>query len=260
MTKLQTLADTRPITDAGPATSRITLGIPTRGQMASHTTRTLLELTLWDSMYGRGWLRHDKPSIWIVGASLITNSRNTLVKQFLALDDQPEWLLFLDDDQLYPANLLEHLMLAVEQVERTTKQSCLAMGVPVWRFEGGATNDVRSTHNVFTFTDDGQQFKPLDELPDNAVVQVAAVGAGCLLVHRVAFEMARAASAKAGFGDAECWFRHIAWPINEGEDIYFCRLLAHAGVPLFVTTTPGYLEHVKQIRLDRAYHRGELTV
>lgn len=205
-------------------------------------------------------MQHDKPSIWIVGASLITNARNTLVKQFLALDDQPEWLLFLDDDQLYPPNLLEHLMLAVEQVERTTKQSCLVMGVPVWRLEGKATDDVRSMHNAFTFADDGAQFVPMDDLPENAVVQVAAIGAGCLMVHRVALEMARDASAQAGFGDTECWFRHIQWPINEGEDVYFCRLLAAARVPIFVTTTPGYLEHIKQIRLDRAYDRGQLTV
>ena len=246
--------DERPRADA-----RITLGIPSRGQMASHTTRTLVEMALFDTQLGRGWLCHDKPQVWIIGASLITNSRNTLVEQFLQLPDEPEWLLFLDDDQVYPANLLEHLMTAVEQVEETTKQSCLTMSVPVWRFDGKQGTDVRTTHNVFDLNDE-RRMVPHEGVGPDQVLQVAAIGAGCLMVHRYALERIRQVSAASNLGHEHCWFRHIPYPVNEGEDIYFCRMLLMSGIPLWCTTTPGVLHHVKQVVIEREHERGVLCV
>lgn len=257
---LQTLADTVAHFDgtAPPADARVTLGIPSKGQCASHTTRTLIDMALWDGVYGRGWLRHDKPSVWVIGASLITNARNTVVEQFLALPDEPEWLLFLDDDQVYPADLLEHLMIAVEEVERGTNESCLVMSIPVWRFEGKGRDDVRSAHNVFDYV--GPSFVEKLDLADDQVVQIGAIGAGCIMIHRYAFERVRAVSAERNLGHEHCWFRHMPHPVNEGEDIYFCRMLAAAGIALWTTTTAGTLGHIKQIVLDREYVRGQVTV
>jgi hypothetical protein len=255
---LATLADTQQ-TPAPPADARITLGIPSRGTAASHTTRTLLDMALWDSMYGRGWLRHDKPAVWVIGASLITNARNTLVEQFLALPDEPEWLLFLDDDQTYPADLLEHLTLAVEEVERQTKASCLTMTVPVWRFDGKGRDDVRSVHNVFD-ADDDLNLVPHEGITDGRVIQVAAIGTGCFMVHRYALERLRQVSTERGLGHEHCWFRHVVHPKNEGEDLYFCRLLSAAGIPLWTTTTAGTLGHLKTIIVDREFARGSVTV
>jgi hypothetical protein len=91
-------------------------------------------------------------------------------------------------------------------------------------------------------------------------VQVAGIGAGCLMVHRDALIAAREASERLGVGAESPWFRHLVWPRNEGEDLYFCRLLWAADVPLYATTTVGTLEHVKQIRIDRAYNPGVLTI
>lgn len=246
-----------------PADSRVVLGIPSRGQMASHTGRTLLDVAHYDGTLGRGWLNKDKPTVWVVGASLIVNARNSIVDVFLKMEDQPEWLLFLDDDQLYPPDLLEHLMVAVEEVERQTKQSCLTMGVPVWRLievpDTERRGIVRSTHNVFDLDDDGKFVEHQDVTPDR-VMQVAGIGAGCLMIHRYALERVRAVSAANNLGAAGCWFRHVVWPVNEGEDVYFCRMLAAAGVPLWVTTTPGFLEHMKSLRLDRLFDAGAVAV
>jgi hypothetical protein len=238
--------------------ARIVLGIPTRGQMMSHTTRTLVDMTIWDAMHGGKRLHHQRPCIWIIGASLIVNSRNTLVKRFLDLPEAPEWLLMLDDDQLYPPHLLEVLLASVEFVEKQTGQRCLTMSVPVWRLHGD--DAVRSLHNVFALAEDGVSFVEHQGLPENAVVQVAAIGAGCLMIHRDALLALREHSASLGFGDTECWFRHVAWPRNEGEDVYFCRLLLSAGIPLYATTSVGTLEHVKMLRIDREHPVGVLTI
>jgi hypothetical protein len=136
--------------------------------------------------------------------------------------------------------------------------SCLTMSVPVWRLHG--EDKIRSTHNVFAFNDQTGSFVEHEGLPSNAVVQVAAIGTGCLMVHRDALLRVQQHSAELGMGDSECWFRHITWPRNEGEDVYFCRLLMSAGIALYCTTTVGPLEHVKQIRVDRLYEAGSLTI
>lgn len=236
---------------------RIVIGIPTRGQMVSHTTRTLVDMAIYDGMHGGKHLHHNKPCIWIVGASMIVNSRNHMVKQFLALEDAPEWLLMLDDDQLYPKQLLDSLVASVEFV-RSQGLECLTMSVPVWRLHG--EDKIRSTHNVFGFDESTGSFVEHEGLPSNAVVQVAAIGTGCLMVHREALLRLQRHSAELGMGDTECWFRHVNWPRNEGEDVYFCRLLMSAGIALYATTTVGPLEHVKQIRIDRLYEPGSLTI
>lgn len=236
---------------------KIVLGVPTRGVMPSHTTRSLVDLAIYDGMHGGRWLAHERPCIWIIGASMIVNSRNQLVKQFLGLDGAPEWLLMVDDDQLYPKHLLDSLMASVEFV-RAQGLECLTMSVPVWRLHG--EDKIRSTHNAFGFDEAAGGFVEHEGLPDNAVVQVAAIGTGCLMIHRDALLRLQKHSVDLGMGDTECWFRHINWPRNEGEDIYLCRLMMSAGIALYTTTTVGLLEHVKQIRVDRLYESGSLTI
>lgn len=236
---------------------RIVIGIPTRGSMPSHTARTLVDVSIYDGMHGGRYLHHGKPCIWIIGASMIVNSRNHLVKQFLALEDSPEWLLMLDDDQIYPPHLLDGLMAAVGFV-RSQGLACLTMGVPVWRLHGETV--IRSTHNVFAWDEAHNGFVEHEGLPENAVVQVAAIGTGCLLVHRDALLRLQQHSSDLGMGDSECWFRHVNWPRNEGEDVYFCRLLMSAGVALYATSTLGMLEHIKQVRVDRLIEPGGVTI
>jgi hypothetical protein len=241
----------------GDARERVTIAMASRGTNPTHTTRTLFEVGVWDAMYGSGWLQHEKPSLWVVGSTLVANARNKLCEMFLALEEKPEWLLFLDDDQLYPQALIEHLMMAVRMV-RETGQECQVVGVPVWRFLGDT--DVRVTHNVFDMNE-SNTFEPrTDDMPEGTVLQVAGIGAGCLLIHRDALLATRDASVNLGMGDRNAWFRHIVWPYNEGEDLYFSRLLIAAKIPLYVTTAMGNLEHVKTVRLDRAYDAGLLTI
>jgi hypothetical protein len=247
--------------------------------MPSHTARSLFGIAIWDALYGSGYLQHRTPAKWVIGSSLVGNARNKLVEMFLDnqdkpempnpwepditvemfLDDEdkPEWLLFLDDDQVYPEHLIEAMMVGVQSVEAETGMKCLTMSVPVWRFMGDSSPTV--THNVFDMVD-GSFVPWVEPLPENTVLQVAGIGAGCIMVHREALERVRDISTEHGFGHLNSWFRHIVWPRNEGEDLYFSRMLMGSGIPLFMTTSLGCLEHVKQIRLDREMTSGEVTI
>jgi hypothetical protein len=239
---------------------RITLGWISGGQPSAHTMRTLAACAIWDGMFGGKHLHHQKPQIAIIGGTLITNARNGLVRQFLDMADGPEWLLMVDDDQVYPEHLLDGLIACVEQVEEQTGEKCLTMAVPVWRFEGRSAEDVRVVPNVFELAEEGPAIeRPMENLPENAVLQVAAIGAGCFMVHREALERVRALAIEHGIGADNCWFCQPPGT-TLGEDVWFCRALAHAEIKLYVTTTLGVLEHVKEIRLDRAMAPGAVTI
>jgi hypothetical protein len=245
------------------ATERIMLGWISSGQPSAHTMRTLIAMAIWDGMFGGKHLHHQKPQTAIIGGTLITNSRNTLVRQFLDMDDGPEWLLMVDDDQCYPEHMLDGLMACVDQVQRQTGQMCLTMSVPVWRFEGRAIDNVRVISNVFQLNDnEGPNVPlevPMEELPEHTVIQVPAIGAGCLMVHREALQRVRDIAAEQGIGEDNCWFCQPPG-VTLGEDVWFCRMLAACSIPLYVTTTLGVLEHVKEIRLDRAMPAGTVTI
>jgi hypothetical protein len=255
------MAKTRAIATAPSKPSeRIMLGWISGGQPSAHTMRTLIACAIWDGMFGGKHLHHQKPQTAIIGGTLITNSRNGLVRQFLDMDDGPEWLLMVDDDQVYPEHMLDGLIACVRQVEEQTGQTCLTMAVPVWRFEGRSTEDVRVVPNVFELADEGPAIeRPMEHLPEHAVIQVAAIGAGCLMVHRQALQRVREVAAEQGIGADNCWFCQPPG-VTLGEDVWFCRMLAASGIPLYVTTTLGTLEHVKEIRLDRAMPAGTVKI
>ena len=246
---------TRPATTT-TGNGSIVLAIPSRGTCESHVARTLSDMVLWDARLGRQHLNADRPIIWTVGASQIVNARNVLVRQFLA-QDHGDWLLMLDDDQLYPKDLLEYLIEAADPVERPI------LGVPVWRFIGGGEGGPVSVgHNVFDLHESNGFVVWPDPLPENAVMQVAAVGTGCLMIHRSALLAMQAWSEAQGLGTKWCWFRHSIWQpadMSEGEDLYFCRLAHLVGFPVFVSTFTT-LGHVKSIILDGDVPPGLVSV
>lgn len=233
----------------------VTLGIPSGTAPEGHTTRTLMDVVLWDQRYGRRHLNPVNPSCWVIGSTIVMNARNTIVRKFL---DQPEdtrseWLVFMDDDQVYPPDVLEHLIEAADPVERRI------VGLPVWRFlSPDDSTNVEVTHNVLDVHDSGAYVAWPGELPDNAVLQVGAVGTGCMIVHRSALEEMRQASLDANQGGNWAWFRQVIYqPADycEGEDLFFCRLAWRCGIPVWVNTSVT-LEHVKKIRLTGAQAAG----
>jgi hypothetical protein len=91
------------------------------------------------------------------------------------------------------------------------------------------------------------------EWPPDAMFQVSATGAACLLVHKSVFERIRdfqvPSRDRPGFNDAFPWFQeleHDGQPVS--EDIAFCWRAAIAGIPLYVNTAVQ-LGHIKDREL-----------
>jgi hypothetical protein len=135
-------------------------------------------------------------------------SRNTLVQR--ALDNGAEWLFFVDDDQALRPDTLMRL---------------LDHGKPI--VSGLYLNRNRPFHPIaFSERLEDGTYAPIDltALPREGLLQVQAVGAGCLLIHREVLEAI-----------GENWFQHGRvddW--DASEDIIFCEQARKAGFEIFV--------------------------
>lgn len=233
----------------------VTLGIAA-GDPKPHFVRTVLDVVVYDREYGGKHLNPTRPAIWVVGASFVTNARNELVRNFLAMDDPAsEWLLLLDDDQLYPANLLDALIAVADPEQRRI------IGLPVWRFASEDDGMVRVTHNVFDITAESFFIERVEPLPENSLIQVAGIGTGCMLIHRSALVEIAEFGEKNGFGRNHVWFQQRVHPADfaEGEDLHFCRLAGAAQIPVFCLTS-HVLEHVKEVRLTKPLPFGAVSI
>lgn len=235
----------------------VTVAFPCGDRPQPHMMRTVLDMVMYDRELGNQHLHPSRPFVWVVGA-LVTNARNRLVQQFLAQpeDNQSEWMLFLDDDQLYPEVTLELLMSCADRVERRI------VALPVWRFISKDDGPVRVTHNVFDVDEAGSFAEWPGDLPPNVLLQVAAVGTGCMLIHRTALEEIQQLAMENGRGSNWCWFAqqtYLPADVCEGEDIWFCRLAAAARIPIFVNTTVT-LQHAKTIMLQGPAPEGTYSI
>lgn len=236
----------------------VTIALAMGDRPQPHTSRTWMEMVHFDGRHGNQHLHLNRPFETVAGAGFITNARNTLVRKFLEQPDEnrADWLLFLDDDQVYPETLLEYLMAAADQVERRI------IAVPVWRFISKDDGPVRVTHNVFDVDELGNIIEWTEPLPPNSLVQVAAVGTGCMLVHRSVFEETRQLAIANGKGAKWCWFMqqvYLPADVCEGEDIWFCRMAAAAGIPVFVHTFTT-LQHAKTVMLQGPTLTGAYSI
>jgi GT2 family glycosyltransferase len=78
------------------------------------------------------------------------------------------------------------------------------------------------------------------DYPPDALVQVAATGAACLLVHRSVFEGIAAAAVEKKFQDPYIWFAETLYPEYKdvlSEDITFCLRAGACGFPVHVDTS-----------------------
>jgi hypothetical protein len=156
----------------------------------------------------------------------IDQARNDLVAEVL---DRPgaTHVLFLDDDMVWPANLLVKL---------------LGHNVPVV----GATYFTRTPpHDVVCGDLDGTTARNWQRLPVG-LEEVGWVGAGALLVEVAVLQRMR-----------EDWFHS-----NQcGEDVQFCRRLRDMGIPVYVDggTVCGHVtDQVITEEHWKHFHRGSV--
>jgi len=126
----------------------------------------------------------------------VVRGRNKLVERLLESDS--EWLLFMDDDHVFPGDLLERLLSHDKPVVGSLYLRRQAPFAPL----------------AFSHKEDGlYQTINLSELPGEGLLKVQAVGTAGLLVRREVFEAI--GSPWFEYGKTERW--------DASEDIIFCE-------------------------------------
>lgn len=203
------------------------------GEVSSRYTDSLIDLVAHDVAKGYGLFAG---RISLMHGSNISKGRNLLVRQFLSTDG--EWALLIDSDMTFPPDLIPR-MLAVATVSGARIIGGLCVMVtdtgPMPTLYGHNTEPGRCATRVML------------DYPDNALINAAATGTACLLVHRGVFERMRDA-APEGERDYP-WF---AETVRRGEwvseDIEFCLRAGELGYRIVVDTSLQ-IGHVKRGRV-----------
>ena len=138
----------------------------------------------------------------------VAGARNTLVER--SLEAGSEWILFIDDDHVYPPDLLSRLL---EHEKMIVGSLYLRRARPF--------SPVAFSHRT-----EGNLYQSIDltELPHEGLLKVQAVGAAGLLIRSEVFRAIEPP-----------WFeygRSGEW--NASEDIIFCEKAQEAGFDVFI--------------------------
>lgn len=196
----------------------------------------------WDLAEG-GVLNPKVPLILITGGPSLAGKRNKVVEAFL--ETESEWLLFVDTDQDFDADLPSRMVASADPVERPIL-SALIMA------DRGDKVGLRIGPACTIWHEDRFIVPPF--IPDEQHWQVSTAGTGCILIHRSVLERLAELHAE----DAFPWFKHgqrndpeTGKPDEMSEDYVFSLRAAAAGFPIVVDTTIE-VGHVKRRTLTSA--------
>jgi len=172
----------------------------------------------------------------------LAGPRNGLVERFLEYG-AADWLWMVDADMTFRADIVEKLL------EYADPDKAPIVGGLCFGFD--ADGDVQPTLYGVDDVDGKTQVVRFHTWEPDAMFQVAATGAACLLVHRSAFERIRDYQSpktpdRTGFNQAYPWFQETETdgrPVS--EDITFCWRAGMCEIPVYVNTSIN-LGHVKQ--------------
>lgn len=218
---------------------KIVVGMVNDGSIDSNLVIDLLQL--------RGQ-RMDKfdSFIQVSNIGLLTRSRNVLVQNFLTQTDA-KWLLMIDSDQRLPLYVWDLLTQTAHDKERPVVSGLVFAAF----FNEDET--LRPVPTIYRMVPE-RGLVALDDYPENEVIQVDAVGTGCLLIHRdVLLELQEKATENQGpnwawFVDgaiAGTWF---------GEDLLFSKRLQSLNIPIHAHTG-AICAHHKKFWMDERHHK-----
>ena len=158
----------------------------------------------------------------------ISTARNMVARSFLE-DQAAPWLFMADTDMWFPADTADRLIAAAHPEKRPVVGGlCYSQNT-----DNGGGEPYSTMYELAESPDGEICFVRYKKWPDDTVVQVAATGAACLLIHRDAL----LAMEKRAADRAAPWFREsVAGSALIGEDLTFCLRLGAAGIPVHVHT------------------------
>jgi len=239
------------------ASDKVVVAYATTGTHDHRFTASLLDLWRFDAIGGRvdgkrvgghhrilrGGGRFER-----VGSS-ISRNRNQLASLFLEEHDAP-WLFTVDDDMDFEPDIVEQLLAAADPVERPVMGGLCFQ----YRFD----DPVRKLWpTLFAHIPGTTKLARLQQYPADSVIQVAATGAACMLVHRSVLEAMAAKFPKprpwydrTPFYDHDADGKAIPETGDEySEDITFCLRAQACGFPIHVHTG-AKTGHVKSFVAD----------
>ena len=183
--------------------------------------------------------------IQVGNRGLTTRSRNVLVKTFLETT-KAEWLLIIDADERLSIDTWNKLIETAHHKDRP-----IVSGLVFAAFwdEGEALRPVPTIYRM----NETNGLQPIDNYPENKVIEVDAVGTGCLLIHRDVFlEMQKQSTPNQG----KDWAWFVEGAIDGtyfGEDLLFSKRLKSMGYKIHAHTG-AILPHHKDFWLDERHH------
>lgn len=212
-----------------PDTSVVVL-YPSNGNVHVMFHRSLGQAQQFDRHQGWDNLVEER---CIISNVNVSKARNELARWYLEETDA-EWAWFIDTDMVIQHDTLPRL-LCTAQASGAKVLGALCCTVddidgPIPTiFQFGAFNNGELTRVTFDYPD------------DNTVLQVAATGAACLLVHRSVFEEIQRRAPDVRFP----WFNEAEINNNwVSEDLMFCLRANSVGMPVFVDCT-AHVGHAK---------------
>jgi hypothetical protein len=182
----------------------------------------------------------------VEGLGLLAKSRNIMVKHFLD-NTQDDWLLMLDSDERIAPETFDLLCATADAVARP-----VVAGLYFAALWDGP--NLRPVPLIFNASEENG-LQPWDNYPENQVVDIAAAGTGCLLMHRSALQKLRELAGEEQHDWA--WFQDGPIGGNKwlSEDLMFCSRLSQIGIQM-VAHTGAILQHHKPMWLDEPHYKS----
>lgn len=224
-----------------PADEKVVIAYLQPGLVHGAFMESVVDLLIHDTAFHRR-IVNGGGRLGLQAGSNLSGPRNSLVKQFLAYG-AAEWLFMVDSDMTFAPDTLERLL------EHADPEKAPIVGGLCFGFD--ETGDVQPTLYGLIGEEDNPKVIRYHEWQPDAMFQIAATGAACLLMHRDALEKMRDIKlpnrgGRYGFNDAYPWFQeteHDGRPVS--EDITFCWRAGLAGIPIYVNTAVqiGHIKH-----------------
>ena len=210
----------------------VTVGFLHPGHYAACFAESLKELLFADAFGQQRIVSHDFGQLGKnCGSGGIVDGRNQLAK-VMCDDSQAEWLFMVDSDMGFAPDTVERLIAAADPKARPVVGG-LAFA---HKTDGKASHfgvRYRCQPTIYRWFEDDDKVGvvPQFDYERDALVECAATGGACLLIHRTVLERIR-----ARYGDV--WFDPVKHPKGTtfSEDLSFCIRIAGIGVPLYVHT------------------------
>lgn len=164
----------------------------------------------------------------------IVDARNQLARNLV--ESPCEWLFFLDADMGFAPDTLERLLAAADPVHRPIVGG-LCFAYREIGFDGMGGYRAKPMPTVYSYIEhpDGKsRFTGRSHYPVNQLVETAATGAACLLIHRSVIERMYSDPITAGKG--EPFDRIMGADGLMGEDISFCMRAGALDFPIWIHT------------------------